>query len=76
MLIALRRRSLFLIVPLTLTVLSFGLGQLLTSLGVRLPVIVALIVANLLLASLPVGVVLWITFSIIDGTRPKGPPMY
>jgi hypothetical protein len=64
-----KRRSLFLIVPLIVTVLDFVADGLLAIGGIRLPVVVAVVIPNLLLASLVIGAILWISLSIADANR-------
>jgi hypothetical protein len=63
-----RRPTLFLIVPLGLMVSAFGIAALLSSFGFRLPVMVAVVVPNLLLALVFVGAVLWLGFTIANSS--------
>jgi hypothetical protein len=63
-----RKPTLFLIVPLGLMIVSFGVAALLSSLGVRLPVVVAVAVPNLLLALVFVGAALWLGFTIANSS--------
>lgn len=63
------RRSLFLIVPMTLTVLGLTAGLLFSAMGIRFPVLIALAIPNLLLALLILGAILWLGFTISDASR-------
>ena len=47
---------------------GIGIGAVLSSFGVRLPVVIAVVVPNLLLALVLVGAALWLGFTIANSS--------